>query len=138
MFKRAVNSVQDNPELLFSNFLFFERMEGSLDTLLTAGDRVRERRSQIRRLEKKYLQKEQDKARAAEGRRPRSGEEKERKKGPAERRKKRQYTEFLEVHTSMQCCWTVYHCQTWSHIATPSISHFVVVIKMEDNKVWLC
>ena len=60
MFKRAVNSVQDYPELLFENFLFFERMEGTLDTLMSAEDRVRERRILIKRKEKKYLQREQD------------------------------------------------------------------------------
>jgi hypothetical protein len=105
VFKRAVNSVQDYPELLFENFLFFERMEGTLDTLMSAEDRVRERRILIKRKEKKYLQREQDretKKQFERGRRPRSGEDKEKKRGPEkkrspEKKRKRQYKDFVEV-----------------------------------------
>ena len=63
--KRAVDSVQDLPDLVFGAYLSFEREKGTLDSLVAAEERVDARRAQLRRRAEKEKQMNLDKVRRA-------------------------------------------------------------------------
>ena len=62
LLKRAVDSVQDHPDMVFGEYLSFERERGSLDSLVAAEERVEARRAQLRRRAEKEKQKDLDMA----------------------------------------------------------------------------
>lgn len=65
LLKRAVDSVQDHPDLVFGAYLSFEREKGTLDSLVAAEERVGARRAQLKRRAEKEQQRDLDMVREA-------------------------------------------------------------------------
>ena len=60
LLKRAVDSVQDHPDLVFGVYLSFEREKGTLDSLVAAEERVGARRAQLKRRAEREQQRDLD------------------------------------------------------------------------------
>ena len=56
LYKRAVDRVYDDAEKVFESFLSFERLEGSLDSVVTAEERICAKREKLERKKEKMAE----------------------------------------------------------------------------------